>query len=307
MIEVDNLTKKYGDTVAVDHLSFTVSPGRVTGFLGPNGAGKSTTMRMILGLDRADGGSARVDGKSYRDHPAPLRSVGALLDASEVHPGRTASTHLLALAVTIGAGRDRVSQVLAQVGLTDVAHKRIGTFSLGMTQRLGIAAALLGDPGVVILDEPVNGLDPDGVIWVRQFMRHLASEGRTVLVSSHLMAEMALTADHLVVIGRGRLLADQTIAEMLGDTEPTLVVMSPARATLVPALLDRGARLVNCEGDHFEVRGIEASTVAETALELRVPVHELHRRERSLEQAFLELTHDAAEYQGLVHTDGVSA
>ncbi len=208
MIEARDLTKRYGDKVAVDHLSFTVQPGRVTGFLGPNGAGKSTTMRLILGLDRAQAGSATIDGRRYADLPSPLRTVGALLEAKSVHTGRSAANHLLFLAQTQGLPRKRVDEVLELVGLKDVARKRAGGFSLGMGQRLGIAAALLGDPRVLLLDEPVNGLDPEGVLWVRNLMKHLASEGRTIFVSSHLMNEMAVTADHLIVIGRGRLIAD---------------------------------------------------------------------------------------------------
>src|SRR5271169_4666981 len=214
VIEAKGLTKRYGDTVAVDHLSFEVRPGQVTGFLGPNGSGKSTTMRMVMGLDRPDGGSVMVDGRKYHDLPWPLREVGGLLESKAVHPGRSAYNHLWALAQTNDIGAGRVHEVLELVGLSGVARKRAGKFSLGMTQRLGIAAALLGDPGVLLFDEPINGLDPEGILWVRTLLKRLASEGRAVFVSSHLMTEMALTADHLVVIGRGRLIADQTVAEM---------------------------------------------------------------------------------------------
>ena len=298
MIDVQRLTKTYGDTRAVDDLSFAVRPGLVTGFLGPNGAGKSTTLRMILGLDRPDSGTARIDGVEYRRHPAPLRSVGALLDAAEVHPARRTVPHLLSLAVTVGAGRDRVREVLDLVGLTDVAHQRIGTFSLGMRQRLGIAAALLGDPGVVVLDEPVNGLDPDGVVWVRRLMRRLAAEGRTVLVSSHLMSEMARTADHLVVVGQGRLLADMPTAELIASSGSTLVVSSLRLDELLPHLWRAGAELVGREGDTAELRDVDGDQVATLALEHGIPVRELHQRERSLEQAFMDLTHASVQYQG---------
>jgi ABC-2 type transport system ATP-binding protein len=298
MIEVTGLTKRYGKTVAVDHLGFTVRPGLVTGFLGPNGSGKSTTLRMILGLDRPDEGRALIDGIEYVRHPAPLRSVGALLDASEVHAGRRASAHLLSLAVTIGEGRRRVDEVLATVGLEEVADRRLGTFSLGMAQRLGIAAALLGDPAVVVLDEPVNGLDPDGVVWIRHLMRKLADEGRTVLVSSHLMAEMAQTADHVVVIGRGRLLADVPITSLLAGSGTAVVLRSPELSRLLPALDGAGGEVVAISGDRAELRGVDNVTVAEAALRLGVTVHELYRKQRTLEQAFMELTHDERQFTG---------
>jgi ABC-2 type transport system ATP-binding protein len=217
MIELIELTKRYGHKTAVDDVSCTILPGRVTGFLGPNGAGKSTTMRMIMGLDRPDSGSARVNGRRYADHRAPLYEVGALLEAKAIHPGRTAHSHLLAMAATHRIGKARVAEVIRMTGLESVARKRVGGFSLGMGQRLGIAAALLGDPATLVLDEPVNGLDPEGVIWVRQMARHLASEGRTVLLSSHLMSEMAQTADYLVIFGRGRIIVDAPIAQILAD------------------------------------------------------------------------------------------
>ncbi len=236
MIEARGLTKRYGDDLAVDELSFTVRPGVVTGFLGPNGAGKSTTMRMILGLDTPTGGSVTVNGKPYRQHPAPLREVGALLDARAVHPGRSAYHHLLALAQTHGIGRRRVNEVIDAVGLREVARRRAGGFSLGMAQRLGIATALLGDPRTIILDEPVNGLDPEGIRWIRALLRGLAEEGRTVFVSSHLMSEMALTAQHLVVIGRGRLIADTGVDEFIAGAARSVVrvrTTSPAELTTV--------------------------------------------------------------------------
>ena len=251
MIEVRALTKRFGTKVAVDDLSFQVAPGRVTGFLGPNGAGKSTTMRLILGLDRADGGTATIDGQAYRDLPDPLRTVGALLEARSVHTGRSARNHLLFLAQTQGLPARRVDEMLEMVGLTDVASKRAGGFSLGMSQRLGIAAALLGDPRVLLLDEPVNGLDPEGVLWVRNLMKHLAGQGRTILVSSHLMNEMAVTADHLVVIGRGRLIADASTSEVIArGTEKSVRVRTPDP--------DRLAGLIEAEGGTV-TRGADAA------------------------------------------------
>jgi ABC-2 type transport system ATP-binding protein len=298
MIEVKNLTKRYGDKVAVDDLTFTVRPGAVTGYLGPNGSGKSTTMRVILGLDRPTKGLALVDGLPYRQHRAPLRSVGALLDAGEVHPRRTAYSHLLSLAATIGAGRSRVHEVLDMVGLNEVMHRRVGTYSLGMHQRLGIAAALLGDPGVIILDEPVNGLDPDGVVWIRHLLRSLAAEGRTVLVSSHLMSEMAQTADHLVIVGQGRLLADVATSELLATSRPRVVLQTPRAAELAPLLAGAGAVIETCAGDRLEVAEIDNETVAELALENRIALHEIYTRSTSLEQAFMEITQSDLEFLG---------
>jgi ABC-2 type transport system ATP-binding protein len=298
MIEVKNLTKRYGDKVAVDNLTFAVRPGSVTGFLGPNGSGKSTTMRVILGLDRPTEGLAMVDGLPYARHRAPLRSVGALLDASEVHPRRTAYAHLLSLAATIGSGRARVHEVLDNVGLNEVMHRRVGTYSLGMKQRLGIAVALLGDPGVIILDEPVNGLDPDGVVWIRRLLRSLAAEGRTILVSSHLMSEMAQTADHLVIVGRGRLLADVPTSELLATSKPRVVLQTQHAAQLAPLLAEVGAVVEQCDGDRIEVTGIDTHSVARLALEQRFPLYELGAQSTSLEQAFMEITQGDLEYLG---------
>ncbi len=244
MIEARDLTKSYGGKVAVDHLSFTVQPGRVTGFLGPNGAGKSTTMRLILGLDRPQSGSATIDGKAYSELPNPLRTVGALLEAKSVHPGRSARNHLLFLAQSQGLPAQRVGEVLDLVGLRAVAGKRAGTFSLGMSQRLGIAAAMLGDPQVLLLDEPVNGLDPEGVLWIRNLMKFLASEGRTILVSSHLMNEMAVTADHLIVIGRGKLIADSATADVIArSSEQSVRVRTPDAARLTSLIEAEGGKV----------------------------------------------------------------
>jgi ABC-2 type transport system ATP-binding protein len=255
-------------------------------------------MRVILGLDTPTRGEAVVDGLPYREHRAPLRSVGALLDAGEVHPRRTAHAHLLSLAVTIGAGRSRVDHVLDTVGLSEVARRRVGTYSLGMRQRLGIAAALLGDPGVIILDEPVNGLDPDGVVWIRRLLRSLAAEGRTVLVSSHLMAEMAQTADHLVIVGRGRLLADLPTTELLARGTSRVVVGTRHAARLAPLLVRAGATVEESSGDQIEVSGIDSHAVAELALDHRLPLYELHTRHTSLEEAFMEITQGDLEYLG---------
>ncbi len=298
MITVENLTKRYGTRVAVDDLSFTVRPGIVTGFLGPNGAGKSTTMRMILGLDRPTAGRALVDGHPFADRPDGLRHVGALLDAAEVQGGRRAADHLLAAAATIGLGRARVREVLELVGLDTVARQRVGGYSLGMRQRLGIALALLGDPPVVMLDEPVNGLDPDGVVWIRHLLRSLADEGRTVFVSSHLMSEVAQTADHLVVIGRGRLVADVATGELLQAGTPSVTVGTDRAAELGDLLTARGAAVERPAAGRLEVRGVAARDVATTALEHHIVVHELTPRSRSLEEAFMDLTHAAVEFQG---------
>jgi len=302
MIEARGLTKRYGAKTAVDDLSFTVRPGSVTGFLGPNGAGKSTTMRLLLGLDRPTSGQALVGGKRYREHRAPLREVGALLEARAVHPGRSARAHLVSLARTEGIPVRRVDEVLDLVGLTAVARKRVGGFSLGMGQRLGIATALLGDPATIMLDEPVNGLDPDGVLWIRTLLRRLAAEGRAVLVSSHLMSEMALTADHLVVVGRGRLLADTTVAELVARTEGgSVVVRSPQAEQLAALLADAGADArPGDQPDLLHVSGADAPRIGETAARHGLVLHELHARETSLEDAYMALTRDSREYR----TDG---
>jgi ABC-2 type transport system ATP-binding protein len=298
MIEIRALSKRYGKTVAVDGLSFTVRPGHVTGFLGPNGAGKSTTMRVIVGLDHPTAGSATVDGRHYRDHPAPLREVGALLEAKSVHKGRSARNHLLVLAQTHGIPAERVDEVLAMVGLEPVGRRRAGGFSLGMAQRLGVAAALLGDPATVVLDEPVNGLDPDGVLWVRTLLKTLAAEGRTVLVSSHLMSEMAVTADHLVIIGRGRLLADTTMDELIGRVAVgSVLVRSPHASDLRDLLVGQGATVTGTQPGVLQVSGVTAEQIADLAVQRRMALHELAPQRASLEQAYMELTRDAVEYR----------
>jgi ABC-2 type transport system ATP-binding protein len=291
MIEVRELAKRYGATRAVDGLSFTVRPGRVTGFLGPNGAGKSTTLRMIIGLDRPTAGSATVNGRPYRAHRDPLRQAGALLEARAVHRGRTARTHLLGLAQTHGLPASRVDDVLATVGLAGAAGRRAGGFSLGMSQRLGIAAALLGDPAVLVLDEPVNGLDPDGVLWIRTLLRDLAAEGRTVLVSSHLMSEMAVTADHLLIINGGRLLADTGVDDLIDRIEVGRVVVRSPDATPLRDLLARlGATVTSREPGTLEVDGLTAEAIGAAAAASRLVLHELTPRRASLEQAYMELT-----------------
>ncbi len=296
MIEARGLTKHYGDTTAVSDLSFDVRPGLVTGFLGPNGSGKSTTMRMIMGLDRPDAGQVTVNGRVYRDLPWPLREVGALLEARAIHPGRSAFDHLWALAQTNGIPRSRVTAVLDQVGLSAVAHKRAGKFSLGMGQRLGIAGALLGDPGVLLFDEPVNGLDPEGIRWVRHLLRGLAAEGRTVFVSSHLMSEMALTADRLVVIGRGRLIAEMPVAEFIACNSRQFVRVRTAKVVeLTDALADAGAHVADDDGAMC-VTGMCAAEIGELAASVGVTLHELSPQMASLEDAFMELTRDSVEF-----------
>ncbi len=294
MIEVNDLVKRYGETTAVDHLSFTVEPGRITGFLGPNGAGKSTTMRLILGLDRPSSGSALIDGKSYRDLPDPLRYVGALLEARAVHPGRTAFNHLLYLAQTQGVPRARIHEVLELVGLSQVAKKRTKGFSLGMGQRLGIAAALLGDPKLLILDEPVNGLDPEGIIWIRTLLKQLAAEGRTVFVSSHLMNEMAVTADHVIVIGRGKLIADTSMNEFIARySDNVVLVRSPQADQLAEALRDghqSGVTVTTQQDGALLVNGSNAASIGEAAAARGIVLHELSPQRGSLEEAFMELT-----------------
>jgi len=307
MIEAVGLSKRYGKTLAVDNLSFTVRPGRVTGFLGPNGAGKSTTMRMILGLDAPSGGDVRLDGKKYRELHQPLRTVGALLDAKWVHPNRSARAHLRWLAKSNKLPAKRVDDVLEQVGLTDVANRRAGGFSLGMSQRLGIAAALLGDPEVLLFDEPVNGLDPEGILWIRRFMHRLADEGRTVFVSSHLLSEMALTAQELVVIGRGKLISQCTTEEFVSQaTESTVLVRSPQLALLRSAIGQQGAT-VRDEGESLVVSGMEIADIGELAAAKGIPLHELSPQRGSLEEAFIQLTGDSVEYHAAVTTDALPA
>jgi ABC-2 type transport system ATP-binding protein len=299
MIEARELTKRYGQTVAVDELSFDVRPGQVTGFLGPNGSGKSTTMRMIMGLDSPDAGRVMVNGRPYGELPWPLREVGALLDAKAFHPGRSAANHLVALAQTNDIPRSRVEEVLELVGMAKVAHRRAGTFSLGMGQRLGIAAALLGDPAILLFDEPVNGLDPDGILWVRNLLKSLAAEGRTVFVSSHLMSEMALTADHLVVIGRGRLIAETPIGDFVARSSKHFVrVRSPEGARLSWALAAAGATIDAEDDGALAVHGLAEADIGELAARQRLVLHELSPQSASLEEAFMELTADALEYEG---------
>jgi len=299
VIEARGLTKHYGDTVAVDDLSFDVRPGQVTGFLGPNGSGKSTTMRMIMGLDHADAGRVTVNGRPYRHLPWPLREVGGLLEAKAIHPGRSAYHHLLALAHTNDIPKARVGEVLEEVGLTAVARKRAGKFSLGMGQRLGIAAALLGDPGVLLFDEPVNGLDPEGIRWVRHLLKRLAAQGRTVFVSSHLMSEMALTADHLVVIGRGRLIAEMPVAEFVAHAAGQFVrVRTPAGDEMTGALVRAGAHVTTEHDGALAVTGMTAQAIGDLAQARGVALHELTPLTGSLEDAFMELTHDSVEFWG---------
>jgi ABC-2 type transport system ATP-binding protein len=295
------LSKRYGHVLAVDDLSFTVEPGRVTGFLGPNGAGKSTTMRTIVGLDRPTAGTVRIDGHRYTDDRAPLQHVGALLEAKAVHPGRSAYNHLLFLAKSNGIPKRRIDEVLTLVGIHDVARRRTRTFSLGMGQRLGIAAALLGDPQVLLFDEPVNGLDPEGIIWVRTLLKALAAEGRAVLVSSHLMGEMALTAEHLVVIGRGRLIADTSVADFVGlaQSRPVLVrTTDPSELTRV--LQARGAEVTTQPDGALLVHGMEAAAVGQAAHDGACVLHELTPQQASLEEAFMELTKDSVEYHASI-------
>jgi ABC-2 type transport system ATP-binding protein len=297
MIEVRDLTKDYGDKRAVDGLTFDVRPGVVTGFLGPNGSGKSTTMRLILGLDRPTRGHVTVNGSRYADLAAPLHEVGALLEARSVHTGRSARNHLLALAHTHAIPRSRVDELIDLVGLRDVARKRAGKFSLGMGQRLGIASALLGDPKTVMLDEPVNGLDPEGIQWVRLLLRRLASEGRTVFVSSHLMSEMAQTADHLIVIGRGKLIADTTVADFVARASKDIVrVRTPQAAELEELVAAMGATVVSHGDGLLEVTGLTPPQIGELAAENRFVLHELSPQLASLEEAFMDITKGELEY-----------
>jgi ABC-2 type transport system ATP-binding protein len=297
MITARGLTKRYGDTTAVDAIDFTVKPGSVTGFLGPNGAGKSTTMRMVMGLDHPTSGSVTVNGRSYRDHPAPLHEVGCLLEAKAIHGGRTAYNHLLWLAKSNGIAASRVDDVIGLVGLEDVAHKRAGTFSLGMGQRLGIAAALLGDPGILLFDEPVNGLDPEGIRWIRTLIRNLAADGRTVFVSSHLMSEMALTADHLLVIGRGKILADTNMADFIARNSTEHVYLrSPHAATLAAELRRHGWRVEAADDNALTVYGAALEQIGDVAGSHGLYVHELRQVQASLEEAFMRLTADSVEF-----------
>ncbi|WP_417555305.1 ABC transporter ATP-binding protein [Microbacterium sp.] len=298
MITAEGLGKRYGDKVAVDGISFTVRPGSVTGFLGPNGAGKSTTMRMIVGLDRPTTGRVTINGKDYRQLTSPLTEVGALLDAKAVHTGRSARNHLRAMAATHGIPNSRVDEVIDITGIGSVARKRAGGFSLGMGQRLGIAAALLGDPHTLILDEPVNGLDPEGVRWVREFVRHAASEGRTVLLSSHLMSEMSQTADHVIVLGRGRILADAPLSDLVRQwTTARVHVRSPRAAELADAVAGRDVEVVTTDQFTLDVTGLPASRIGDIAAERGIAVHELTPTSGSLEDAYLALTGDSVEYR----------
>ncbi|MFF9363780.1 ABC transporter ATP-binding protein [Streptomyces griseoluteus] len=300
MIDARRLTKRYGEKTAVDGLDFVVKPGTVTGFLGPNGAGKSTTMRMIVGLDAPTSGSVTVNGHHYARHQAPLQEVGALLEAKSIHPGRSAHNHLKALALTHGIPGSRVDEVIGLAGLDSVAKKRAGAFSLGMGQRLGIAAALLGDPQTVMLDEPVNGLDPEGVLWIRNLLKGLADEGRTVFVSSHLMSEMALVADHLIIVGRGRLLADTTVADLIREAGgDTVKVTTPDPARLRDVLAGPGVDVTGRIGsEELQVSGLTAREIGLRAAEHGIALFELSARTVSLEEAFMDLTRDAVEYHG---------
>jgi ABC-2 type transport system ATP-binding protein len=297
MIEARGLTKHYGATTAVDDVSFSIRPGQVTGFLGPNGAGKSTTMRMVVGLDRPTRGTVTVNGKAYASHHAPLHEVGTLLDAKAVHTGRSAYHHLRAVAATHGIPRTRVDEVIEMTGLGSVARRRVGGFSLGMGQRLGIAAAMLGDPQTLILDEPVNGLDPEGVLWVRTLVKHLASQGRTVFLSSHLMSEMAQTADHIIVLGRGRVIADAPVGDIVARAQGTTVrVRTPQATALVERLRGPDVAIVSVEAGLMEVTGSTAQTIGEAAAAAGVVLHELTPLHGSLEDAYMQLTAEDVEF-----------
>ncbi len=298
MIEARGLSKRYGDKLAVDDVTFTVRPGLVTGFLGPNGAGKSTTMRMILGLDAPTSGSVTVNGKPFHEHRRPLHEVGALLEARAVHTGRSARNHLLVMAATTGVSRRRVEEVIEMVGLSGVADRRVGAFSLGMGQRLGIASALLGDPRTLILDEPVNGLDPDGVRWIRHLLRGLADQGRTVFLSSHLMSEMALTADHVIVVGQGRLLRDQSMASFIADASTDVVRVRSPHADRLRALLDVEGAVVRDVGDGaLEIEGRTSDQIGTTAAEHAITLYELTTQGASLEEAYMALTADSLDFR----------
>jgi ABC-2 type transport system ATP-binding protein len=308
MIEIENLSKKYGDKVAVDGLTFTVQSGIVTGFLGPNGAGKSTTMRMIAGLDEPTTGRVQVNGRDYRAASAPMAELGILLEAKAVHTGRSARNHLLALAQTNGISAQRVDEVIDMVGLREVAAKRVGGFSLGMEQRLGVASALLGDPSVIVLDEPVNGLDPEGVLWVRNTLKALAAEGRTVFVSSHLMSEMALTAHRLVVVGRGQLIADTTVEEFIARAGGNAVtVRTPRASELRDLLLAPDVTIRSDQADVLHVTGLSAEQIGTAAWQAHLPVIELTAQQASLEEAFMELTRDSVDYRSTYADDSAPA
>jgi len=303
VIEALHLTKRYGDKIAVDDLSFTVRPGVVTGFLGPNGAGKSTTMRMTLGLDAPTAGSITVNGRPFAEHTHPLQEVGALLEARGVHPGRSARNHLLALAATAGIGTSRVDDVIDMVGLSDVASKRVGAFSLGMGQRLGIASALLADPDVLLLDEPVNGLDPDGVRWIRNLLRGFADEGRTVFLSSHLMSEMALTADHVIVIGRGRLLRDQSMTDFIASAGATRVRVRSPEAARLADILRRQVTMIDVIADGtLDIEGMTSDDIGIAAAGAQITLYELATQAGSLEEAYMVLTEQAVDFH--THTVG---
>jgi ABC-2 type transport system ATP-binding protein len=304
MIEARGLSKRYGEKLAVDDLTFTVKPGMVTGFLGPNGSGKSTTMRLIVGLDSPTGGSVTVNGGSYRDKQWPLHEIGLLLEARAVHPGRSARNHLLALAQTQGIPSSRVDELIELAGLGHVARKRVGAFSLGMGQRLGIAQALLGDPKTLILDEPINGLDPEGIHWIRDLLRSLAAEGRTVLLSSHLMSEMALTAEHLIIIGRGRLIRDVSIADFVRESSKKVVrVRSPQAGELREVVLGPDVGVRSDGPGMLEIEGLDAAQIGETAAAHEFVLHELSPQEASLEDAFMALTQSEIEYRATDQTD----
>jgi ABC-2 type transport system ATP-binding protein len=299
MIDAQHISKRYGERLAVDDLTFTVAPGVVTGFLGPNGAGKSTTMRMILGLDAPSSGSVTVNGKAYNQLAAPLHEIGAMLEARAIHTGRSAYNHLLAMAQTHGIPRRRVDEVIDLVGLQSVARKRAGGFSLGMGQRLGIASALLGDPSTVILDEPANGLDPEGILWIRNLLKRLAADGRTVFLSSHLMSEIALTAEHVIVVGRGKLIADTSVADIVAQASlnAAVRVRTPEAARLRTGLVADGATVTSTERDVLEVQGLGSERIGEIAATQRVVLHELTPQMASLEDAYMALTGDSVEFR----------
>ena len=307
VIEATGLSKAYGPTRAVDDLSFGVRPGVVTGFLGPNGSGKSTTMRMIMGLDRPDGGTVTIDGRRYHDLRWPLREVGALLEATAIHPGRSAYNHLLGLAQSNDIPRARVDEMLALVGLEGVARRKVGKFSLGMGQRLGIASALIGDPGVLLFDEPINGLDPEGILWVRTLLQGLAGEGRTILVSSHLMSEMALTATDLVVIGRGRLIAETTVDDFIAsNTVATVLVRTPEPDRLAATLAAAGGSVTRRPDRALLVTGLDATGIGDAAHAAGIALHELSPQQASLEEVFMDLTAEMVDYHGHVPTEAVA-